>query len=68
MTLRTGRLSTIQEELRKLVPNYKPSVHQLAVTRRIDVAALRVRSDSFDKLVRDLAALSEATPPPRGRA
>jgi hypothetical protein len=51
------RTRNAKEEMRKLIPGYKPSVHQLDATRRIDVGALRARSESFDKLVRDLAEL-----------
>lgn len=53
--------------LRRLVPDYSPTVHQLQETRRIDIAFLRERSPSFDKLVRSIAALCAAArvPPPR---
>lgn len=42
-------------ELASHWPGYKPSVHQLAATRAIDVSKLRTLSPSFDKLVRSLA-------------
>lgn len=51
--------------LRKFVPGYQPTLQQLQVTRQIDIARCRARSDSFDKLVRDLAALTGAIAPPR---
>jgi hypothetical protein len=51
--------------LTKFVPNYKPTVHQLAATREIDIAKLRVVSQSFDKLVRALAAISGRNAGPR---
>lgn len=44
--------------LRKLVPDYSPTLHQLQETQRIrDIATLRARSPSFDKLVRSIALL-----------
>ncbi|QRN96193.1 hypothetical protein JRI60_45445 [Archangium violaceum] len=43
--------------MRKLVPDYSPTVHQLQETRRIDIGFLRERSASFDKLVRSIAEL-----------
>lgn len=44
--------------LRKLVPDYSPTVHQLQETQRIkDIATLCRRSESFDKLVRSIASL-----------
>jgi hypothetical protein len=46
------------KELRgRLVPGYLPTTHQLTVTRKLDIARVRERSDSFNKLVRDLARL-----------
>ena len=54
------------EKLKRLVPRYKPTTHQLEVTRKIDIAKLRRASDSFDKLVRSLAAIFEVAPPDRG--
>ncbi|WP_437958287.1 DUF4276 family protein [Sorangium sp. So ce119] len=59
------KVSGAKEKLRRLVPEYSPSEHQLIETRRIDIARLRMRSDSFDKLVRVLGALCGATPPGR---
>lgn len=50
-----------KEELRKLVPDYMPTTHQLELTRRIDVTALRTRSRSFDKLVRGIETITAAT-------
>jgi len=43
-----------KELLKKLVPGYKPTTHQLAITRTIDLAAVRGRSESFDKLMRSI--------------
>lgn len=51
--------------LRRFFPGYQPTLHQLQVTRELDIARCRARSDSFDKLVRDLAALTGAVVPPR---
>lgn len=51
--------------LKRLVPGYKPTTHQLEITRGIDIQQLRGRSDSFDKLVRSLAALFGVTAPVR---
>ncbi|WP_437876748.1 DUF4276 family protein [Sorangium sp. So ce513] len=59
------KVSGAKEKLRRLVPDYSPSEHQLIETRRIDIARLRARSDSFDKLVRALSALCGAMPPAR---
>lgn len=43
---------------------YLPSVHQLKLTKEIDVDALRGLSRSFDKLVRTVAALTRTAGPP----
>jgi hypothetical protein len=51
--------------LRRFIPGYQPTLHQLRVTRELDIARCRARSDSFDKLVRDLAALTGVIAPPR---
>jgi hypothetical protein len=51
--------------LRRLVPGYKPTTHQLAITRTLDIDAVWSKSDSFDKLVRSLAGVVGVTPPPR---
>jgi len=48
--------------MRKIVPDYSPTVHQLAETRRINIAFLRGRSASFDKLVRCIDALCGPIP------
>jgi hypothetical protein len=49
--------------LRKLVPDYSPTVHQLQETQRIkDIASLCRRSDSFDKLVHSIALLCSSPP------
>ena len=49
----------------RFVPNYRPTAHQLEETKRLDVAHVRARSDSFDKLVRILATLCGVEAPPR---
>ncbi|WP_437624433.1 hypothetical protein [Sorangium sp. So ce1151] len=54
-----------KEALEKLVPGYLPTTHQLSETRKIDVALVRSRSDSFDKLVRALATISGMPLPAR---
>lgn len=51
--------------LRRLVPGYMPTVHQLAETRRLDIDRVWARSDSFDKLVRALAQITGHSPPAR---
>lgn len=43
-----------KSELRKLVPGYAPTIHQLDLARQVDIERLRRASDSFDKLVRDV--------------
>jgi hypothetical protein len=48
--------------MKKLVPDYSPTIHQLQQTRRINIPFLRERSDSFDKLVRSIAVLCEVPP------
>ena len=55
-------------ELRKLIPGYLPTVHQLAATRRLDIPRVRARSDSFDKLVRAIGGLCGVEPPVRPSA
>lgn len=49
----------------RLVRGYLPTVHQLQLTRRIDIGSVRKDSDSFDKLVRGVAQLCGVTPPSR---
>jgi hypothetical protein len=44
--------------LARIVDGYKPTTHQLELTRRIDIAALRERSRSFDKFVRSVLAVT----------
>lgn len=51
--------------LRRLVPGYAPSTHQLEQTRRCDLSAVWAASRSFDKLVRSLAALVGSSVPLR---
>jgi hypothetical protein len=59
------RLRGAKEKLRKLVPGYKPTTHQLEITRKVDLRRLRRASDSFDKLVRSLAAIFGVAAPKR---
>ena len=54
-----------KELLAKLVPGYLPTVHQLKETQKLDIARVRKRSASFDKLVRVLADISGTFPPAR---
>lgn len=54
-----------KEALRRLVPGYLPTTHQLAETRRLDIARVRKRSESLDKLVRALATISGRPLPAR---
>lgn len=53
-------------ELEKLVPGYKPTVHQLTLTRKIEIERLRELSPSFAKLVRTLARLFGVAPQEAG--
>ncbi|MFP2930802.1 hypothetical protein ACLESO_37510 [Pyxidicoccus sp. 3LG] len=53
-----------KKSLAVLVPGYLPTTHQLSETRGVDVAFLRTRSKSFDKLVRSIAALCGAPESP----
>jgi hypothetical protein len=59
------RIRGAKEKLRRLVPGYKPTTHQLEITRKIDIERLRRVSDSFDKLVRSLAAIFGVPAPDR---
>jgi hypothetical protein len=59
------RIRGAKEKLRKLVPGYKPTTHQLEITRKIDLGRLRRESASFDKLVRSLAGIFGVTAPDR---
>src|SRR5262249_35036747 len=54
-----------KEALRRIVPNYLPTTHQLQLTRQLDIDRVWLKSDSFDKLMRALAALFDASLPPR---
>jgi len=49
----------------RLFHGYLPAVHQLQLTRKIDVGQVRKDSDSFDKLVRGVAQLCGVVPPAR---
>ena len=51
--------------MKRLIANYKPSTHQLAATKKLDLESLRARSDSFDKLFRSLAGLFRVSAPRR---
>jgi hypothetical protein len=46
-----------KEMVRDLLGAYKPTIHQLEQTRRLDIATVWARSNSFDKLMRSLAAI-----------
>ena len=46
-----------KEHLRSMQPGYKPALHQLKLTRALDVATVWALSDSFDKFVRTLAGI-----------
>jgi hypothetical protein len=54
-----------KEYLRKTVADYKPTHHQAQLTRDIDIEVARSVCDSFDKLVRTLAAVAGVVAPPR---
>ena len=54
-----------KELLARVVPNYKPTTHQLPCTKSMDIDRVRARSDSFDKLVRALGGLFGVATPPR---
>ncbi len=54
---RPERIRDAKKALALLVPGYLPTTHQLSETRGIDMAFLRSRSESFDKLVRSIATL-----------
>lgn len=60
-----SRIRGAKEKLRRLVPGYKPTTHQLEITRKIDIRRLRRASDSFDKLVRSLATIFGVAAPER---
>jgi hypothetical protein len=51
------RVRDAKGTLRRLEPGYKPTTHQLRLTRSIDIASLRSRSRSFNKFVRSLESL-----------
>jgi Domain of unknown function (DUF4276) len=54
------KLRDAKKALAVLVPGYLPTTHQLSETRGLDVAFLRSRSKSFDKLVRSIGTLCGA--------
>lgn len=45
--------------LRRLVPGYKPTTHQLEITRKIEIDTLWKASASFDTLMRCLMDVFE---------
>lgn len=51
--------------LARIHPGYLPTTHQRDLTRALDLDRAWSRSDSFDKLVRGLAAICRVTVPPR---
>lgn len=51
--------------LERLVPGYTPTMHQLAQTRALNLGTVWACSDSFDKLVRSLADLTNIPVPQR---
>jgi hypothetical protein len=61
------RIRGAKEKLKRLEPKYKPTTHQLEITRKIDLGRLRQASDSFDKLVRSLAEIFGVTAPDRAQ-
>lgn len=48
--------------LQRLEPGYKPTTHQLRLTRRIDIGATRRESESFDKFVRTVLQTTSGEP------
>jgi hypothetical protein len=59
------RIEEIRDAKRYLardIPGYKPTVHQLSATRRLDIECVRAFSASFDRLVRSLAKIAEIDP------
>lgn len=65
LRLKPETLRDAKGGLARIVGEYSPTLHQLELTRKIDIASLRSLSDSFDKLVRDLALLVGKAAPPR---
>ncbi|NTX65955.1 DUF4276 family protein [Myxococcus sp. CA051A] len=55
------RIRNAKGRLEQLVPGYAPTTHQLMMTRKLDISAVRNRSRSFDKLVRTIGALCGGT-------
>jgi hypothetical protein len=53
--------------LRRYHAGYRPGLHQLALTRQLDIARCWARSDSFDKLMRSIAEVTGAELPERPR-
>lgn len=45
-------------KLQRLIPGYRPTTHQLGLSKGIDVAALRARSPSFDKFCREIERIT----------
>lgn len=51
------RVRDAKRDLARIVRNYQPSIHQLPLTRALDIKHVAARSRSFNKLVRELARL-----------
>ena len=49
--------------MRRILPNYTPTLHQLEQTRRLSIPRLRSRSASFEHLVRALSRIFGVVPP-----
>lgn len=49
-----------KKAIRRLVPGYLPTTHQLDLSRRVNIESLRSQSESFDKYVRTVLALTSA--------
>jgi hypothetical protein len=51
--------------MRRIVPGYKPTTHQLRETQKLNIPTVWAASDSFDKLMRSLARIFDVTLPRR---
>jgi hypothetical protein len=54
-----------KEYLRQITGHYRPSQHQAQFTRQLDIDVVWALSDSFDKLVRTIAAIAGVAVPDR---
>lgn len=54
-----------KERLARLYKGYKPTLHQYKLTQKLNLESMRHLSQSFEKLVRSLAALFEVPLPPK---